>query len=397
MRENLDSHGSLALHNVSAEVNIVKELRRNLNLVDGTIHVIEVSSAQEMELFVQLPHQIYKNDYYWPGQDDSEELAYLDPQSNSALNYLELQPFLAIRDGEIVGRICACINNRHNEYYKDQVGFFGFFESINDQEVANELLRIAETWLGLRGKNEMMGPVSPTFMDVVGLLEDGFDELPTVALSYNPKYYVDLLSNYGLTQSQDLVEMLVDTHTLYETMETKIHKVTPFLEDHEISTRYFDKNNFDKDATIVRDIFFESFQDHWGFYSMENEEWKDVLNHYLSIAREELFIIIEDAGEPIAFVLCIDDINQERHAIRHGNQSEIKRQKLEIISVKPSYIRGGIGTFLMYNLIPGLKQHNVEEFSVSWILADNYNSIGLCKSLGMKKDKNYRVYKKVID
>jgi GNAT superfamily N-acetyltransferase len=233
-------------------------------------------------------------------------------------------------------------------------------------------------------------------MEVVGALQDSYDKIPISSLSYNPSYYIKLYEICGFTKEKDMYELTADTQTLYRGIERKMVKITPFLEDQNIMARYFDRSNYERDSEIVRNLFHDSFRHHLGFYELGEREWKNFLDHYLEITQEDLFLIVEDAGEPIAFAIVFEDGNQKLHAKRHGYEEKVTRQRLDLIGVKPDYIRNGIGTYVVYNLLPGLQAHNTEEFSISWIFDDNLNSIGLCKSLGMHIDKTYRVYSKAL-
>ena len=112
--------------------------------------------------------------------------------------------FLAHKDGKIAGRIAAITNENHNKFHEDNLGFFGFFESINDSEVANALFEQVENWLKEHGKDGMMGPTNPSTNDEAGLLVDGFDTPPFVLMCHNPHYYAELIEKYGLTKAKDL-------------------------------------------------------------------------------------------------------------------------------------------------------------------------------------------------
>lgn len=391
-----ESEGALAFRYAIYEDQIWDSFKRNLSLVDGQIRVLEVTTMKEMEQFVQLPYKIYADNPIWPGQNDEEVMALFNPAINPSLAYVELQPFIAICDGEVVGRISACLNAKYNQKWGDEVGFFGYFECINDQSVANALFQTAEKWLKANGKEEVHGPISPTYMDVVGVLQDSFETMPIQCLSYNPSYYIKLYEKYGFQKEKDLYELTADTLTLYNGVQQKMEKIIPFLDDENIIARYFDRDNYERDSEIVRTLFHDSFRQHLGFYELDDQEWKNFLDHYLDLTHEDLFLIVEDAGEAIAFAIAFEDGNQKLHAKRHGYEENVTRQRLDLIGVKPDYIRNGIGTYVVYNMLPGLQAHQAEEFSISWIFEDNYNSIGLCKSLGMHVDKTYRVYSKAL-
>lgn len=370
--------------------------KRNLNLVDGRIRVVEVLTKHEMQLFLHLPFEIYKDDPCWPGVHLEEMVSYFDPAANPA-SYLVMKPFMAVRDGQVVGRVCAILNERYNQYWDQNIGFFGFFECINDRGVARELMVTVERYLQDQGKEGIYGPISPTIQDEVGVLLDSYDQVPVKGMAYNPPYYVNLLEVCGYDSVKDLVHQSTDLDTFTQALESKMHKLQPFIDDADIYTRCFDWDNLERDAEIVRDLFYhQTFNQHWGYYPVESEEWLKMLQNYRSQIYEDLFLIVEDAGEPIGFAVCFNDLNQTLHAERYGLEAEITCQKWDLCGVKPDYHRNGLGTFIAYNLLPGLKAHGIKKFCGSWALAENAKSIGMLKSFGMPIHSTYRVYQKQL-
>src|SRR3989475_4634865 len=129
----------------------------------------------------------------------------LSPKKNPFFRHAEAQYFVAQSEGRTVGRIAAIKNDAHNREHHDRVGFYGFFESVNDRAVANALFDAAAAWLRNKGFAVMRGPVSPSINDECGLLVDGYDTPPTLMMPHNPPYYVDLHDRYGFTKAKDLL------------------------------------------------------------------------------------------------------------------------------------------------------------------------------------------------
>ncbi|MER3329180.1 MAG: hypothetical protein RIF34_06325, partial [Candidatus Kapaibacterium sp.] len=129
----------------------------------------------------------------------------LNEDKNPFFKHAEIQLFLAYEGKEIVGRIAGITNANHNAIHNDKVGFFGFFESTNNQEVANKLFDEAVKWLKSKGMTDIRGPVNPSTNDEVGLLIDAFDMPPVILMTYNPPYYQQLIENYGFKKEKDLL------------------------------------------------------------------------------------------------------------------------------------------------------------------------------------------------
>src|SRR5271166_2001121 len=168
------------------------------------IVIQRVANSQQRQQFLQFPWTIYQKDPYWiPALrlDEKENVGY---SYNPFYDRNRIQTFLAYRGGKVVGRIGAVLNQGHINRYDEKRGFFGFFESIDDQEVANGLFDAARDWFADQGIFKLRGPANPSLNAAVGLLVDGFDSPPTFMMTYNPPYYERLIENYGFRKSQDM-------------------------------------------------------------------------------------------------------------------------------------------------------------------------------------------------
>jgi len=130
--------------------------------------------------------------------------ALLSRDKNPFFEHAEAEYFLAERDGQMVGRIAAISNTLHNQTHGDRVGFFGFFECVEDQAAADALLEAAAAWCRKRGHDVLRGPASFSTNDACGLLVDGFDTPPTLMMPHNPRYYPLLLERAGFAKAKDL-------------------------------------------------------------------------------------------------------------------------------------------------------------------------------------------------
>ena len=167
-----------------------------------TIKNIDVS---EIRAFLKFAFKIYKDDPNWVPPLFLDKMKILNKNKNPFFKESgDIELFMAYRNGEPVGRIAAIKNDLHNKIHNENIGFFGFFECINDQEVANKLLDTAKEWLKKFNFNIMRGPANPTSNDEYGALLDGFDDSPRLLTSYNPKYYLNLFDGYGLKKAKDL-------------------------------------------------------------------------------------------------------------------------------------------------------------------------------------------------
>ena len=168
------------------------------------LEVVTADSKQAMKEFIEFPYSLYRGDPFWvpPLRIAVREL--LDRNKHPFYANAEAEFFLARRDGRMVGRIAAIVDRNHNRYHEENAGFFGFFESTNDPEVAAVLLGGARKWVFDRGAVLLRGPVNPSTNYECGMLIDGFDSSPMVMMTYNPKYYPALMEQAGLRKAKDL-------------------------------------------------------------------------------------------------------------------------------------------------------------------------------------------------
>src|SRR3954471_19791854 len=168
------------------------------------IEVTKVVSRHDRDAFIKFPWRIYQNDPAWVPPLVIERKEFLDREKHPFFEHGQAEFFLARRDGEIVGRIAASDDPKYNAHHASNVGCFGMFESIDDQEVANALFGAAADWLRPLGRDEIMGPIDYSTNYLCGLLIDGFQHPPMLLTAHNPPYYSQLIENWGFEKAMDL-------------------------------------------------------------------------------------------------------------------------------------------------------------------------------------------------
>ena len=141
------------------------------------LHIEEVKNEQDLMAFIRFPWEIYKGDRYWVPPLIKDQLAKFSPD-HPFRSHSEMILFLADKGGEIVGRIAGIIDHHYVEFHQEKMGFFGFFESIADPEVAEALFSNVRKWLKEHGMEKMIGPMNPSTNDECGLLDRRIRCLP---------------------------------------------------------------------------------------------------------------------------------------------------------------------------------------------------------------------------
>ncbi|MFP5259948.1 MAG: hypothetical protein ACLGQH_13070, partial [Acidobacteriota bacterium] len=164
-------------------------------MTNAPLVVSVVDGPADLDAFIRFPWEIYRDDPLWVPPLVPMQRDFLDRQKGPFFEFGQAEYFLARRGGRIVGRISAHLSGLYEQYHDKETGFFGFFESVNDQAVADALFEAAADWVRERGKIRIHGPLSFGIYDEVGLLVDGFDSPPSMMQTHNPPYYETLVTN----------------------------------------------------------------------------------------------------------------------------------------------------------------------------------------------------------
>ena len=228
----------------------------------GGIEVAVAEGKGGLKQFVELPYRLYRNERHWvpPLRIAVKEL--LDREKHPFYRNAEAEFFLALRDGEVVGRIAAVLDKAYNRFHDEEAGFFGFYESIDDKAVAKALLDRAWQWLQKRGATVMRGPVNPSTNYECGMLIDGFDSDPMVMMPYNPRYYPELMTEAGLRKAKDLYAYGSSVAGVGTEKSERVAEKAVAAAG--ITVRQIDLKNFNADVERVWQVYNSAWERNWG-------------------------------------------------------------------------------------------------------------------------------------
>ena len=367
-----------------------------------SIHPIELGNRWQLKKFIKFPWKIYRDDPNWVPPLIFDQLQFFTPGKNPYFSHSKAQLFMAFRGEEPVGRISAHENNQHIQVHKDGVGFFGFFECINDQTVANALFDAASSWLRERGLKTMRGPLSFSVNNEVGLLIDAFDEPPFIRMAYNPPYYAGLIEGYGFCKIQDLY-----AYAMFESEELpkKLRDIADFvLQDPKLVVRTIDERDLDR----IKKIYTEAWSENWGAVPLTEEEFDRIFGELKLITDRDLSFIAEYDGEPAGLCLVLPDMNQ---ALKKASgrlfplgllkilwhKRKINSWRVPIMGVLEEHrMRGIEAVFCCRTYDAAKKNRNYRKCELSWILESNTAANAVLKKLGARRSKTYRIYEKQL-
>ena len=374
---------------------------------DSSLRVVEAKTFFQRRAFLNFPFKLYKDDPYWVPNIRMDEKGLVGFSKTPFYERNSCQAFLAYRGKEVVGRIVAILNVGHLERYNDGVGFFGFFESIDDQEVADALFDTAAEWLKERGCGTMRGPANPSLNHTVGLLIEGFDSSPFFMMTYNPEYYVRLFDNYGFVKAQDLFSFWGEIDMLPKVREKYLDKCLKIEEMTGAKVRYVDIKHFGRDVEAFLGIYNRSLTNTWGFVPFSDAELKDMAFGMKFLIVPDLVVAVELDGKIVGAAFCLPDYNPRIRAIRGRlfpfgfirllrKKKDLKRIRILSTNVLPEYQMLGLGLVLVNALVPRVLNWGIQEAEFSWVLESNQYSRGSLERGGAVINKRFRVYDKPI-
>lgn len=372
------------------------------------ITIVPVETKKERAKFIDFPHDLYANDpNYVPelflGQDDL-----LNPAKHPYYKHSSARLFLAYRDGKIVGRIAAFWNVNHNAFNKVNEGQFGFFDCINDQEVADQLFTAAEAWVKDKGGDNIVGPINLTTNDTTGLLVQGFDRPPMAMMPYNFPYYEDLILQAGFAKKVDLRAYLVTKATASQRSVLLLDKLEERLKRSGIILRQINLKDFKNEAARIKEVYNKAWDKNLGFVPMTDDEFMYVAKDLKMIVDPKYCIVAQKGDEIIGFALGIPNINEILINIKRGRllptgifkllfgKKHVKSVRVLMLGVLDSYRKLGIEACLYGRIIKNAIPSGIVEAECSWMLDHNYMMNHAIEQINADLYKKYRLFEKAV-
>ena len=364
-----------------------------------------VRTKADEKKFLAFLYTFYQADPYWVAPLRLERKKLIDRQRNPFYHHAQLALYLAEREGQVIGRIGAIVNTRHNHTHHDKVGFFGFFECVQEHAVAHALFDAAQQFLRAHGMDTIRGPANPSVNDEYGLLVDGFQASPVVLMPYNPPYYRELLEGYGFTKAKDLYAYLLDQETVYTEKLVRAHGRV--IQRNRLTFRALNMHDFAQDLQRIKAVYNAAWQENWGAVAMTDAEFDALAHDLKKIVDPELVILAEARGQTIGFALSLPDINRALQYNKRGGvlggvwhlytkKAQINLCRILVLGVLPAYKKTGAAGVLFFETAVRAKRLGYRYGEASWILEDNVMMTRAAEAMQGHKYKTYRMYQKAI-
>jgi GNAT superfamily N-acetyltransferase len=376
----------------------------------STVVIRPVRSRRELKRFVKVPFQLHRDHPQWVPPLIFDRMQFLNRAKNPWFEHGEAELFIAERDGEPVGRISTQIDHEWDKAQGGSDGMFGFFETIDDRDVAAALLGAAEDWLGERGRGRLLGPMDFTTNDEVGILIEGFELRPMILQNWHPPFYKDLLEQLGYGKAMDLLMWYLELGKLKEgdQFAPEIHAAAEkALHDEGIAIRNFDKGNLPEEMRRFSEVYNEAWSDNWGFVPATDAEIEFHAKTLKQVLDEDWGFIAEKDGETVGVAFTLPDINQV--LARMGGRllplgwlrflrgkPKIDRVRVFVLGVRRAYQHTGIAAGLYLKHLEAASPEGVPGGETGWILETNGPMNRAMEGMGGKVVKKYRIYEKPL-
>ena len=342
-----------------------------------------VRTAADLGMFIGFPYRHYRDDPLWVPPLRRDVATLLSPEHNPFFEHAEAGYFLATREGgAVAGRIAAIRNDAHGRVHPEerQVGFFGLFESADDQAVADALFAAAARWLRERGLTTMRGPMNFSTNDDCGLLVDGFGTPPVVLMPHNPPYYPRLVERAGFAKAMDLLAYEGARDPVPERL---VKAAARLAERHRITLRSLEMKRFWADVAQVKRLYNEAWEENWGFIPMTDAEMNHLARQLKPVVVPEMVVIASIDERPVGFAIALPDFNVALRSNRSGrlfpfglfrimwNQRKITRSRVITLGVLPECRRIGVDALMYEWLWRHGRARGIVWSESSWILETN--------------------------
>lgn len=369
------------------------------------IEVVPLEFPKDVKKFYNFAFKIYKEEPLWvpPLWMDYKKL--LSPE-NPFFKHSKIKLFLALKDNLQAGTIAYIKDDNFNKFHNTNLAYFGFFECINDKEVAKALFEAVEKKAKEDNLSSIIGPLNPSTNEICGLLIWGPPEPPFLMMAYNPNYYSKLIEECSYQKIKDLYAFIAPITDFPFVRLEKIAK--DVYKKINVKVRSANLKRFDEELKLIRVIYNEAWEKNWGFVPLEEDEMIFLAKRLKPLCIPELLQIAFVDEEPAGFIMTLPNVNEVFIHLK-GHLNPMSLLKLFYFSKKISSLRSltlgvrekfrkmGIDGCLYYESLKNGLKMKYKRAEFSWILEDNIITQKAVRLMGGKHYKTYRIYTKNLN
>lgn len=380
------------------------------------IDITPVASKRERKEFIDFSYRVNASDPNWVPPLRSEAMDLITPGKNPFHEHARMQLFLAKRGGETVGRISAHIDELALTQPAEQgmgpgTGNWGLLEAA-DEVACHALIARAEDWLRGEGMTRVLAPMSLSVWEEPGLLIKGHEHPPTVMMGHDDPRYQGWIESYGYNLAKSLYTYDLDITTGFPPLIQRIIKSGE--RSSKINVRGVELKHFDRDAAIILGILNDAWSDNWGFVPFTDTEIAHVGKKLKPLVREDLIMIAEVDGEPVAFMMTLPDMNEPVAKIggkllpfgwftmlKWLRQPNCRTMRVPLMGVVKSLQNSRMASQLAFMMIEYIRLNATAKYGATrgelgWVLEDNQGMVAIADAIESKVNKEYAIYDKSL-
>ena len=331
-----------------------------------SITIKPVTTKKEMKQFICFNYDLYKDSPYAVPELYTDVRDTFNPSTNAAYEFCEAQPFIALRDNKVVGRIAAIINHKANSAWEKQCVRFGWVDFIDDAQVADALFTTVEQWGKERGMTEVQGPLGFTDFDPEGMLIEGFDRIGTMATIYNYPYYPKHMERMGYEKDADWVEYLLTAPTELPEKHARITRIVKEKFGLRVVKYTSHKKLAQERGVAIFEMLNEAYAHLYGYSALSEKQIQQYIKAYLPLLDLRLVPLIVDKDDNlIGFAVLLPSLAKAFqkargrmfpfgwwHLIKALKWNDTQTSEMLLIAVKPEYQGRGAVALLFADIIP---------------------------------------------
>ncbi|MFC3172998.1 N-acetyltransferase [Novosphingobium bradum] len=380
------------------------------------ITIVPVTTKAERATFVDLAYRLNAADPNWVPPLRMEAMELVTPGKNPFFEHATVQYFLARRGGAVVGRISAHIDHLAIAMSPEQgmgpgVGNWGMLEAT-DEASAHALIRTAEDWLRAKGMTRVLAPLSMSIWEEPGQLVMGFDHPPTVMMGHQPERYRDWIESAGYVPAKTLHTYELDITKEFPPLIQRI--IQSGEKNARIRIRNVNKKKFGEEARLILDILNDAWSDNWGFVPFTETEIGYAGKKFRPIVHEDLIMVAEYDGEPVAFMMTVPDLNEAIQPMGGRllpfnwikllawlRKPKPRTMRVPLMGVRKKLQSSRLASQLAFMMIEYIRRNAITRYGstrgeIGWILEDNQGMVAIADAIDSHINKTYVIYGKPL-